>query len=296
MSNFLHWFITIIAVGSFLACVALIVLTSRRKPGEAKMGEVTGHTWDDDLAEYNNPLPRWWLWLFYITIVFGLAYMFLYPALGNNEGKLKWSQAAQYEKEMARAKEKYGKIFAAYAKIPIPELANNKQAMATARRLFLNNCAACHGSDGGGAPGFPSLKDKDWLYGGSPKTIKASITNGRSGNMPPMGAAVGGKQGVEQVAHYVKSLSGGKHDAKLAALGKAKFVVCASCHGMNGKGNKDIGAPNLTDNIWLYGGDLETIKQTITKGRNGHMPAHKDLLGADKIHLLAAYVYSLSRK
>ena len=295
MSNFLHWFVTIISVGSFLGCVVLILLTSRRKAGEAKMGEVTGHKWDEDLEEYNNPLPRWWLWLFFITIIFGLLYMFLYPSLGNDKGTLKWTQAKQYNQEMAKAKEKYGKIFAAYAKQPIPALANNKDAMGSGRRLFLNNCAVCHGSDGGGAPSFPSLKDKDWLYGGEPATIKASIMNGRNGSMPPMGAAVGGDKGAEQVAHYVKSLSGDKHDAKLAAMGKTKFAVCAGCHGANGKGNHQLGAPNLTDKIWLYGGSIATIKQSIMKGRNGKMPAHKTLLGDDKIHLLAAYVYSLSK-
>lgn len=295
MSNFLHWFITIISVGSFLGCVWLIWWSSRPRHDEAPEGEVTGHTWDNgELAEYNNPLPRWWLWLFYITIIFGLVYFLIYPALGNYAGTSKWTQEGQYEEEMAKAEARYEPIFKAYAEQPIPELAKNAEAMKTGRRLFINYCSTCHGSDAGGAVGFPSLKDKDWLYGGEPENIQASILNGRTGNMPNLSAAIGGEAGVEELANYVLSLSGNAPDPAKAEAGKAKFAVCAGCHGMDGKGNTTIGAPNLTDDIWLYGGSLGAIKKTISQGRNGVMPAHQDFLGKEKVHLLAAYVYSLS--
>jgi cytochrome c oxidase cbb3-type subunit 3 len=293
MSNFLHWFIIVISVGSFLGCVWLIWWSSKPKPGEAAQGEVTGHTWDGDLAEYNNPLPRWWLWLFYITIVFGLVYFALYPSMGNYAGTKKWSQEKQYQEEMAKAEATYGPIFKKYAAMPIPALAKNEEAMKSGRRLFLNYCSVCHGSDAGGAVGFPSLKDNDWLYGGTPEAIKTSIMDGRKGNMP---AGMVSGEDVENVANYVMSLSGGPADKAKAEAGKAKFVVCAGCHGMEGKGMTAMGAPNLTDDIWLYGGSIGTIMKTIKEGRNGNMPAHGDFLGADKVHLLAAYVYSLSNK
>lgn len=294
MNNFLSWFVTIVSVGSFLGCAWLIWWTGRPQKGEASKGEVTAHTWDGDLKEYNNPLPRWWLWLFYITIVFGLAYMTYYPALGNYAGTGGWTQTAQYDEEIKRADEKYSKIFRGYAAQSIPDLANNAAAMKSGQRLFINNCSTCHGSDAGGATGFPSLKDKDWLYGGSPEAIKASILNGRNGSMPPMSAALGGDKGVDNVANYVMSLSGGPHDQNKASAGKAGFAVCAGCHGANGKGNQAIGAPNLTDDIWLYRGSLGAIKKAIVKGHSGTMPAHKDFLGEEKVHLITAYIYSLS--
>lgn len=294
MNNFLHWFVIIISVGSFLGCAWLIWWSSKRQPGEAGQGDVTGHVWDGDLEEYNNPLPRWWLWLFYITIVLGLGYMAFYPALGNFAGIGEWSQVKQYEQEMASAKQKYAPLFNSYAKKSIEDLSKDTTAMKTGQRLFLNYCSTCHGTDAGGISGFPSLKDKDWLHGGSADAIKASIMNGRSGNMPPMAAALGNAQGVDEVANYVMSLSGAPHDKAQAEAGKAKFAVCAGCHGMDGKGMQATGAPNLTDDIWLYRGSIGAIKKAINKGRNGVMPAHQDFLGEEKVHLLAAYIYSLS--
>ncbi len=301
MSSFFSWFVIVLTVGNILACLWLIRWSSKRSPGEAAAGQVTGHTWDENLQEYNNPLPRWWLWLFYITIAFGLVYLVLYPGLGNFKGVLGWSQKEAYQGEMAAADAEYGKIFAAYAARPIPELAKDAKAMQGGQRLFLNYCAQCHGSDAGGGPGFPSLKDDAWLYGGSPEVIQTTILDGRQGNMPPMAAAIGGEQGVDEVANYVLSLSGQPHDAQLAEAGKPKFAVCAACHGMDGKGslangNPALGAPNLTDSAWLFGGSLGAIKKTITEGRSGKMPAHRDFLGEDKVHLLAAYVYSLSHQ
>ena len=294
MSNFLHWFVIIISVGSFLGCVWLIWWSSKPQPGEAAKGEVTGHTWDEDLAEYNNPLPRWWLWSFYLTIAFGLGYMAFYPALGNFAGTAKWSQTSQYEAEMESARQKYAPLFKAYAEKSVEDLSQDTNAMKTGQRLFLNYCSTCHGTDAGGTAGFPSLKDKDWLHGGTAEAIKTSIMDGRTGNMPPMAAALGGAQGVNEVANYVMSLSGATHDETLAALGKTKFAVCAGCHGMDGKGMTATGAPDLTDDIWLYRGSLGSIKKAINEGRNGVMPAHRDFLGEEKVHLLSAYIYSLS--
>lgn len=294
MNSFLHWFVIIISVGSFLGCVWLIWWTSKPRKGETATGEETGHIWDGDLAEYNNPLPRWWLWLFYISIAFGLGYMAVYPALGNFAGSSKWSQSKQYDEEMQRAEEKYAPIFNEYAQQPVTQLISNTAAMKTGQRLFINYCSTCHGSDAGGATGFPSLKDRDWLYGSSPETIKTSILDGRNGNMPPMAAALGGEQGVDEVANYVLSLSGAPADATKAAAGKAKYVACSGCHGIEGKGNQAIGAPNLTDDIWLYRGSLGSIKKAINEGRSGIMPAHREFLGEKKIHLITAYIYSLS--
>ena len=296
MSSFWSNYIIILTVLNIAGCLWLIKWASKKREGEAAEGEVTGHVWDDTLEELNNPMPRWWLWMFYISIIFSVFYLWLYPGLGNFEGSLKWTQVGEYKDEVAQANEKYGPLFAKYAATPITELAKNKKANAIGQRLFLTYCATCHGSDAKGARGFPNLTDKDWLYGGTPDAIKESIMNGRNGMMPAMGAALGGAKGVEEVASYVQSLSGRKTDAAKAKAGKAKFeMMCAACHQASGKGNTALGAANLTDNIWLYGGSAGVIKKTITEGRSGKMPAHKHFLGEDKSHLLAAYIYSLSQ-
>ena len=294
MSTALSWYIIILTLANVIGCYVLIRLTTRPKAGEAAEGSVTGHTWDGDLQEYNNPLPMWWLWLFYITIVFGLIYFALYPGMGKFGGTLGWTQEEQYQSEIQQAEQTYGPIFAAYSKQSISDLSKDHKAMQAGQRLFLTYCAACHGSDAGGATGFPNLRDGDWLYGGSPEAIKTSIMNGRNGIMPPMGAALG-NDGVEEVANYVLSLSGREADSALAQKGKARFeTICAACHTPAGTGNQALGAPNLTDNTWLHGRSLGAIKKTIVEGRTGIMPSHKDFLGEDKVHLLAAYVYSLS--
>jgi len=296
MSSFWSWWITIISVGNILACYWLIKWASKPRPGEAATGDVTGHKWDENLEEYNNPLPRWWLWMFYGTIIFALAYLALYPGLGNWQGYLGWSSTGQYQKEMEQAKQKYDPIFAAFASKPIEELARDPAALKVGERLFLNYCASCHGSTATGAPGFPNLTDNDWLWGGDPEAIKTTILDGRTGAMPAWGDALG-PDGVDKVAEYVLSLSGRQHDAEKAAAGKEIFQnMCAACHGPDGKGNPAMGAPNLTDNVWLYGGSPGAIRQTIAKGRNGRMPAHRDFLGENKVHVLAAYVYSLSQR
>jgi len=296
MSSFWSNYIIILTVLNIVGCFWLIKWASKKRVGDASEGDVTGHVWDGNLEELNNPMPRWWLWMFYISLVFSIIYLYLYPGLGNYEGSLGWSQIGEYEEEVADANKKYGPLFAKYAATPITELAKDKKANAMGQRLFLTYCSTCHGSDAKGARGFPNLTDKDWLYGNTPEAIKTSILNGRSGIMPAMGAALGGDAGVDEVATYVASLSGRTTDAVKTKAGKAKFeMMCAACHQASGKGNPALGAADLTDNIWLYGGSLGVIKKSIVEGRNGQMPAHKNFLGEDKSHLLAAYIYSLSQ-
>ncbi len=298
MSDFVDGFWSLYVAGltlvSIVACAVLLTMQhKKRAPGQA-VG-TTGHQWDEDLAEYNNPLPKWWMWLFWITIVFGLVYLALYPGLGTFKGVLGWTSTGQYQAEQAQADTQYGPVFKKYAAMEIEAIAKDPQGKAMGERMFLTYCSQCHGSDARGAKGFPNLADKDWLWGGEPQAILTSILEGRNGVMPPMGAAVGGPEGVKEVAHYVLSLSGGTHDAKLAEAGKAKFAACAACHGPEAKGNPALGAPNLTDKVWLHGGSLAAISEQIDKGRNNLMPAHKEFLGPERSKILAGYVWSLSQ-
>ena len=291
--------IAILVVVSILGCALLLWSQSNVKVPLGSDGKplpvgTTGHVWDGDLTENNHPLPRWWMWLFYITVVFGLGYLALYPGLGSFKGLLGWSSAGAYQQEIKQGDALYGPLFNKYLAMDLKEVAKQPEAHAIGERLFMTTCSQCHGSDAQGSKGFPNLTDNDWLYGGEPATIEETITNGRNGIMPPMGAAVGTDEDIRNVANYVLSLSGSPHDPIKASFGKAKFGVCAACHGPEGKGNQAIGSANLTDKIWLYGGDINTIMETIRGGRNNHMPAHKERLGAAKIHLLAAYVWSLS--
>jgi cytochrome c oxidase cbb3-type subunit III len=290
-SGFWDLYIGVISVVSIVACA--LFLRSQTK-GRVAADQKMGHTWDEDLAEYNNPLPGWWRWMFYITIVFALVYLVLYPGLGSWKGTLGWTQVSQFEDEIAKADLKYGPLYDKFSRTEVAELAKNPDALAIGQKLFLNNCAQCHASDGGGSRGFPNLTDLDWLWGGTPDAIRTSITEGRTGTMPAWGAALG-DQGVKDVAHYVRSLSGMVHDSVRAAKGKDHFQrMCIACHGAEGKGNTAMGAPNLTDKVWLHGGSEEAIIDTITRGRVDQMPAHKEKLSQAKIHLLTAYVYSIS--
>jgi cytochrome c oxidase cbb3-type subunit III len=293
ISPFWHWYVAGISLISILGCGVLLWSQGIERKAKGAKVELHGHVWDDDLTEYNNPMPRWWMWLFYITIVFGLGYLAVYPGLGNFAGSFKWTSTNEYEAEINQANAEYGPLFDKFLKIDVATLSKDAQANAMGQRLFLNYCAQCHGSDAGGAKGFPNLRDKDWLYGGDVASIETTILNGRNGVMPALGAAIGGEDGIRDVTHYVRSLSGLKHDARLAESGKTKFAVCAACHGPEGKGNVAMGAPNLTDAIWLYGSSEETISETIRNGRNNMMPAQRERLGEAKVHLLAAYVYSL---
>jgi cytochrome c oxidase cbb3-type subunit 3 len=289
-------FVIVLTILNILACVWLLRWTAKPKSADEKIGggADTGHTWDGDLREYNNPLPKWWLWLFYITVVFGLLYLVLYPGLGTLKGVKGWTQATQWQAENDAAEARVASYLAPFASMTVPELAANAQAMATANNLFQNNCAQCHGADGGGARGFPNLANSDWQWGGDPDTVVQTIANGRIAAMTPWGEVLG-PEGVDQVVAYVRQLSGQEHDAALATAGATQFMTfCAACHGADGKGMTAVGAPNLTDDVWLYGGDVDTLHQTVTNGRQGQMPAFQDKLGEQRVRLLAAYVIKLS--
>jgi cytochrome c oxidase cbb3-type subunit 3 len=296
-STFWDFYIGVITIVSIVACGVLLWSQSVHKTSGAEMGgETSGHVWDEDITEYNNPMPAWWMWLFWLTIVFGFAYLALYPGLGSYQGTLGWTQVGQLAEENAQAQKAYGPLYEGFAAQDVVALSKSPEALAVGQKLFLNNCAQCHASDGGGSRGFPNLTDKDWLWGGTPEAIKASITDGRTGVMPPL-APVLGEQGVKDAAHYVLSLSGQAHDSIRKARGETLFKsTCAACHGADGKGNPALGAPNLTDRIWLHGSGEYAIAEQIAKGRMNQMPAHKDILTPAKIHLLTAYVLSLSQK
>jgi cytochrome c oxidase cbb3-type subunit 3 len=297
INDFWSVYIAILVALSIIGCGVLLWSQSKVQVTVPKDGKVetTGHVYDG-LEEFNNPMPRWWMWLFYITIVFAVIYLVLYPGFGSFAGKLGWRSAGQYQEEVKLAEAEVGPMFEKYKATDLKALAADSKANAMGERLFLTYCAQCHGSDARGNKGFPNLADRDWLYGGEPETIKLSILNGRHGQMPPMGAAVGSEKDIESVAHYVLSLSGSTHDSIKATAGREKFAVCAACHGADGKGMTAMGAPNLTDKTWLYGGSVATIMETIRLGRNNVMPAFADFLGEAKVHLLAAYVWGLSNK
>ncbi len=285
-------FIVVVTVASLVALFFLAWTLSARRTSSGPV-ETSGHVWDEDLEEYNNPLPRWWLNLFYLTVIWAALYLAAYPGLGSYNGMLAWSQEGQYAAEVAAADAKYAPVFEKFANQDLAQVAADDEAQKIGGRLFATYCTACHGSDAGGARGFPSLRDGDWLYGGTPEAVKASIANGRTGAMPPWGAAIGA-DGVKHVTAYVEQLAGRSTDDAAAAAGRQVFQAnCIACHGPDGKGNQMLGAPNLTDDIWLYGGSTEKIAESIDKGRNGQMPAHGELLGDAKVHLLAAYVLSL---
>ena len=293
MINAWSYYVIALVLINVLGALWLLWWTRRRGAAEA---ETTGHVWDGDLTEYNNPLPRWWLWLFYLTVIFAAGYLVLYPGFGNYAGRLGWSQQEQHHEQVAAAEQAYAARFARFATMDIAALSRDTEAMAAARNLFGNNCATCHGSDARGAVGFPNLTDNDWLYGGDPATLEQTIGQGRLGVMPPWGEALGAS-GVEEVIAYVLSFTRSDLPPAMAAAGKQKFeMLCGSCHGNDGRGNPQLGAPNLADDIWLFGDSPETIRQTITRGRSSQMPAHLPLLGELKVRMLAAYVMSLSRK
>lgn len=288
-------------IGLTLACLALVfwVLMANRKVAvsddEEAENRTTGHVYDG-IEEYDNPLPRWWFKLFIGTMIFGGIYLLLYPGLGSFKGILGWTSVGELKHDQEVGYAKVADIFEGYASTPVEELMNDPKAMKMGVRLFANNCAVCHGADGGGSFGFPNLRDQDWLYGGTAEKIKETITKGRKGSMPPWGTILGDTK-TQQVANYVLSLSAAEHDAEKAALGKPIFAQnCAACHGAKGKGVQAVGAPNLTDDIWLYGGSLQEIAQTINNGRSNEMPAQEDRLREEKIHILTAYVLSLSQQ
>lgn len=290
-SNFWNIYIVVITVTSILACGVFLWLQSSAK---LRPGETTGHVWDETLEEYNNPLPNWWRWLFYLTIAFALGYLVLYPGLGKFGGQLKWTSADAYQREMRQADERYGPIYQQFQQQDIRAVAANLQAREMGQRLFLTYCAQCHGSDARGTKGFPNLTDKDWLFGGTPEKITESIAKGRDAAMPAKGLKpdLSGEE-IRNIAHYVRSLSGLTADSIRAQQGQPLYATaCAACHGADGRGAEGL-APNLADKVWLYGSSEAAIVETIANGRMNHMPAFGDFLGEAKVHLLAAYVYGL---
>lgn len=294
-SNFWSIYVAGITIIGIIACGLLLWITSRKKV-EATADNTTGHVWDEDLTEMNNPMPRWWMWLFVLTIVFGFGYLAAYPGLGTFKGQLGWTQLGEYQQEVDKANAELQPLYARFASMSTEEMARDPAAMAIGDRLFMNNCAQCHGSDARGSKGFPNLSDNDWLHGGTPDDIRKTIHDGRLGVMPPMAAAVGSPEDVRNVAQYVLSLSGSPHDSLKASLGKAKFTACAACHGLDGKGNTAVGAPNLTDDTWLHGWGEAAITNIINNGKTNEMPAQAGKLTDAQINVLTAYVWGLSHK
>ncbi len=294
-SNFWSVFVSGVTVVSIIACLLLLWMSGKAKAMTAS-DNTTGHVWDGDLREMNNPLPRWWVYMFIITIIFALVYLVMYPGLGSYAGTLGWSSTGQHTAEMQKGEREVAPLYAKFAAMKTQDVAKDPQAMAIGERLFMNNCSQCHGSDARGSKGFPNLTDGDWLHGGTPEKIEETLTKGRTGMMPPMAAAVGTPDDVKNVAQYVLSLSGSPHDSVKASLGKAKFAACAACHGADGKGTQAIGAPNLTDDIWLHGYGEAAILAMVNNGKTNVMPAQGDKFSTAQIHVLASYVWSLSNK
>lgn len=286
--------VTVVSLANIVGLVLLLASLRRRHGETAGTGETTGHVWDEDLRELNNPLPRWWLWLFILTVVFGIGYLLVYPGLGNYVGTAGWSSQKQYQEQTVAAEAVLARTLAPFERQGVEALARNPDALRIGRNLFMNNCAACHGSDARGAPGFPNLTDKDWLFGGTPAAIVQTISLGRTSVMPAWRDILGGDAGVEDALAYVLSLSG-RHGANgNVENGRARFATtCVACHGADGRGNQVVGAPNLTDQVWLNGGALATVRETIAKGRQAQMPPQLERLGETRVKLLAAYVVSL---
>jgi len=287
------WVIVIVAINIF-GSAWLLWWTAKRHPGDPPP-DATSHHWDGDLTEYNKPLPMWWINMFWLTIAFGIIYLIWFPGLGNLPGKGGWSSRAQLEAEQKAAEAKISAAFAGYVSQPIDVIARDPKAVATGQRIFANTCAMCHGSDARGAKGYPNLTDQHWQWGSTPDEILATILDGRQAAMPPFATALGDKSNVTATAVHVQKLGGMQVDAQLDRIGTASFSgICAACHGPDGKGNKAIGSADFTDDYWLYGDRVEDIVAAIEKGHNGHMPAHREILGETRARLVAAYVWSLS--
>ena len=293
VSDFWNLYVIVIVLASILACAVLLIVQGK---ATFTPGKTMGHVWDENLEEYNNPMPKWWSWLFVITVVFALVYLALYPGLGNFKGMLGWTSAGQHTAEVAKMDAAVKPLYDKYMAMDLKAVAGDKQAMEMGKRLYLTYCMQCHGADARGAKGFPNLTDADWQWGGAPEQIVETISAGRMGVMPPH-AQLGGET-IKDLANYVRSLSGLPHDSVRAGKGQVAFneAGCVGCHGVDGTGMQALGAPNLTDKVWLYGSSEATITETITNGRQNKMPAWKEFLGDAKVHLLAAYVTSLSAK
>lgn len=295
MSTFWSIWVSVIVLGTIFGCWWLLLATRKNQTTDTETDQTTGHSFDG-IEELDNPLPKWWFYLFVGTCVFSLGYLALYPGLGNFKGLLGWTQENQWEAEVQQADAKYGELYAQYGQTPVTELAQNEDALKMGQRLFANNCAVCHGSAARGAVGFPNLTDNAWLYGGKPENILTTIHKGRNGAMPAKGLMPNmTAEQLDQVVNYVLSFSGREKDTEAAKAGAGVFAQgCAACHGASAKGNQQVGAPDLTDDDWLYGSTYDWIAETVAYGRQNHMPAQEGRLSDDQIHILAAYVYSLS--
>jgi cytochrome c oxidase cbb3-type subunit 3 len=302
MSDFINgfwpWYVAAISLVSILACALLLWLAGKAtvNTDASQAGDnTTGHVWDEDLRELNNPLPRWWMWLFILTVVFGLGYLAIFPGLGSYKGLSKWSTQAEHKDDVERMRAELAPLYAEFSAQSVDALSRDPRALAIGERQFMNTCSQCHGSDGRGSKSYPNLTNGNaaWLGARNGDHIVQTVTNGRIGMMPPMGAAIGSESDIMDVAHYVLSLSGSPNNEIKAFSGKQKFAVCAACHGMDGKGNKALGAPNLTDDYWLHGWGETAIVNAIKYGKNNVMPAQAPKLTPEQIHVVAAYVLSL---
>ncbi len=299
-NEFWPWYVGAISLVSILACALLLWIAGKAtvstQPGHVD-DNTTGHVWDENLSELNNPLPRWWMWLFILTVIFSLAYLVFFPGLGSFKGTLNWSSTeTEHKQDVSNLRAQVAPLYAAFSAQPIETLAKDPRALALGERIFMNNCAQCHGSDARGGNSYPNLTNGNaaWLGERGATHIVNTVTNGRTGVMPALGAAVGGEEEIRALAQYVLSLSGSPHDTIKAFNGKKLYATCAACHGIDGKGNKALGAPNLTDDNWLYGWGEESIVKAIKNGKNNVMPAQAPKLSPEQIHVVAAYVLSLS--
>ncbi|MDH3432959.1 MAG: cytochrome-c oxidase, cbb3-type subunit III [Gammaproteobacteria bacterium] len=295
MAAFWAWFVAAGTIAFVIWCVWLISWAGKQGPQNKQDEDLVGHKWDGDLEEWNNPAPKWWLYLYFITIAWAVGYMIAYPGIGAFEGILGWSQQGQYEQEMQAAEARYAPIYERFAAMEFGELTRDAEAQELGRSLFAGYCTTCHGSDARGAPGYPNLTDDDWIWGDDETAIIATITHGRNNVMPNLSPALGGDAGIDNMVNYVRSLSGAVAADAAAMSAQPMFVaLCSACHQADGSGNQALGAPNLTDDTWLYGPSAESVRETIVQGRNGVMPPHGELLGDKRTKILAAYVASLS--
>lgn len=294
INNFWSYYISIIALGGIVWCVYLLYTQRAWLKKDIKQVEDTGHVWDGDLTELNNPVPRWWSVMYLLLCLFAFGYLLFYPGLGSFKGFLNFTAGKQVIEEQQALNAKIEPVYARFREMPIPEIAADDQAQNIGQRLFLNNCAQCHGSDAKGGKSFPNLTDNDWLYGGDPEQILETITKGRHGIMPAWSAAIKPDEAAA-IAQYVRSLSGLAHDPLRVNAGKRGFDnFCVACHGVDGTGNQALGAPNLTDEIWLHGSSEATIVDIILNGLDNQMPAQEKVLTPEQIRMLAAWVWGLS--
>ncbi len=295
-SGFWGYYIAVISLGGIAWCVYLLFSQRAWLKRNVEVVEDTGHVWDGDLTELNNPVPRWWTVMYLALCIFALIYLVLYPGLGTYKGTLGFSAGKQVQQQQAALNARIQPIYERFAAMDIPEIARDEGAREIGQRLFLNNCAQCHGSDAKGGRTFPDLTDRDWLWGGEPEQIMQTITDGRRGIMPPWQGTISPAE-ASDIAQYVRSLSGLAHDALRVVPGKRGFdTYCVACHGAEGKGNPLVGAPNLTDNVWLYGSSEASIVETILQGRDNQMPAQENILTPEQIRLLTAWVWGLTNE